>query len=276
MDTLSEALHYTDKKATFDTNAKRILANKQVLARILKKAVSEFKELSFPEVMSCIEDEPQISTVLVHPGMTSLSSITGMANEDKIPGEGNVFFDIRFYARVPYRNDTVKIIINIEAQKNFHPGYHLETRGVFYCARLISAQLNTEFEEPNYDELKKVYSIWICFESTREQANAISEYKITKHDILKGIRDNKNALSSQYGFAISDDFGKELNLMCNLSEALIEKGIEKGIRQGRSEGENRLQQLLNCLLKAGRHVELEEILAGNEQLKQQLYKEFKL
>ncbi|MED9967453.1 MAG: hypothetical protein UFJ18_11770 [Blautia sp.] len=141
---------------------------------------------------------------------------------------------------------------------------------------LISAQLNTEFKEPDYDELKKVYSIWICFESTREQANAISEYKITKHDILKGIRDNKNALSSQYGFAISDDFGKELNLMCNLSEALIEKGIEKGIKQGRSEGENRLQQLLNCLLKAGRHVELEEILAGNEQLKQQLYKEFKL
>ncbi|MDO4677687.1 MAG: hypothetical protein Q4B00_03530, partial [Eubacteriales bacterium] len=78
--------------------------------------------------------------------------------------------------------------------------------------------------------------------------------------------------SSQYGFAIGDDFGKELNLMCNLSEALIEKGI----KQGRSEGENRLQQLLNCLLKAGRHVELEEILAGNEQLKQQLYKEFKL
>ncbi|MED9967456.1 MAG: hypothetical protein UFJ18_11785 [Blautia sp.] len=177
---------------------------------------------------------------------------------------------------------------------------------------LISAQLNTEFKEPDYDELKKVYSIWICFESTREQANAISEYKITKHDILKGIRDNKDAydkmsiimitlnpeassedqfidmlnclfhendiktkkeaLSSQYGFAISDDFGKELNLMCNLSEALIEKGI----KQGRSEGENRLQQLLSCLLKAGRHVELEEILAGNEQLKQQLYKEFKL
>ncbi len=64
--------------------------------------------------------------------------------------------------------------------------------------------------------------------------------------------------------------------MCNLSEALIEKGIEKGIKQGRSEGENRLQQLLSYLLKAGRHVELEKILAGNEQLKQQLYKEFKL
>lgn len=123
---------------------------------------------------------------------------------------------------------------------------------------LISAQLNTEFKEPDYDELKKVYSIWICFESTREQANAISEYKITKHDILKGIRDTKEAFNSQYGFAIIDDFGKELNLMCNLSEALIEKGIKQGrsegLIQGRSEGENRLQQLLNCLSKAGRHV----------------------
>ena len=95
MDTLSEALHYTDKKATFDTNAKCILANKQVLARILKKTASEFQELSFPEIMSCIEDESQISTVLVHPGMISLSSITGMKVTRIDFKNTNVFFDIR-------------------------------------------------------------------------------------------------------------------------------------------------------------------------------------
>ena len=56
--------------------------------------------------------------------------------------------------------------------------------------------------------------------------------------------------------------------MCNLSEALVEKGIEKG--------EKRLQTLLNYLIKAGRYSELEAITAGDEKLKQHLYKEFNL
>lgn len=328
MDHLSESLQCAGEKAVFDTNAKRILANKQVLARILKRTVSEFKDMSFNEIIGCVEGEPQISTVPVHPGITNSPSITGMQTEDKVPWEGNVYYDIRFYVRIPRNSGVVKIIINVEAQKNFYPGYYLETRGVFYCARLISAQLNTEFEEPNYDSLKKVYSIWICFESSKEQANAIAEYKIHKNDIIPGIKDHpdaydkmsiimitlnpevssddqfidmlnclfhennievkKESLRSQFGFTINDEFGKELGLMCNLSEALIEKGLEQGLSEGlergraegraegRSEGENRLQMLLNCLLKAGRHAELEAILAGDEKLKQQLYEEFGL
>ncbi len=307
MDSFSETVSFTDN-FKYDTNAKRILANKQVLARILKKTVSELRDMSFPEIMKCIEGEPEISTVPVHPGLTNSPTITGMQNEDNIPFEGIVYYDIRFYVKVPQDNKIVKIIVNVEAQKSFYPGYHLETRGIVYGARLISAQLDTEFVAPYYDQLKKVYSIWICFDSSKEQANAISEYKITKHDIIPGIRDNQKAydklsvvlitlnsaiksddqfiamlnclfdednrvqkkdlLSSQYGYEITDDFGKELDIMCNLSEALVEKGIEKG--------EKRLQTLLNYLIKAGRYSELEAITAGDEKLKQHLYKEFNL
>lgn len=307
MDSFSETVSFTDN-FKYDTNAKRILANKQVLARILKKTVSELRDMSFPEIMKCIEGEPEISTVPVHPGLTNSPTITGMQNEDNIPFEGIVYYDIRFYVKVPQDNKIVKIIVNVEAQKSFYPGYHLETRGIVYGARLISAQLDTEFVAPYYDQLKKVYSIWICFDSIKEQANAISEYKITKHDIIPGIRDNQKAydklsvvlitlnsaiksddqfiamlnclfdednrvqkkdlLSSQYGYEITDDFGKELDIMCNLSEALVEKGIEKG--------EKRLQTLLNYLIKAGRYSELEAITAGDEKLKQHLYKEFNL
>ena len=307
MDSFSETVSFTDN-FKYDTNAKRILANKQVLARILKKTVSELRDMSFPEIMKCIEGEPEISTVPVHPGLTNSPTITGMQNEDNIPFEGIVYYDIRFYVKVPQDNKIVKIIVNVEAQKSFYPGYHLETRGIVYGARLISAQLDTEFVAPYYDQLKKVYYIWICFDSSKEQANAISEYKITKHDIIPGIRDNQKAydklsvvlitlnsaiksddqfiamlnclfdednrvqkkdlLSSQYGYEITDDFGKELDIMCNLSEALVEKGIEKG--------EKRLQTLLNYLIKAGRYSELEAITAGDEKLKQHLYKEFKL
>ena len=157
----------------------------------------------------------------------------------------------------------------------------------------------------------------ILFNSSKEQANAIAEYKIQKNDIIPGIKDHpdaydkmsvimitlnpdvssedqfigllnclfhendievkKESLRTQFGFTINDELGKELGLMCNWSEVLIEQGIEqgikKGIEQGRTEGENQFRELINILRKTGRYAELEAILAGDEQLKQQLYKE---
>lgn len=54
---------------------------------------------------------------------------------------------------------------------------------------MISAQLETEFSIPQYDDMKKVYSIWLCFNSPKHIGNAISEYTIKKQDILPGIPD---------------------------------------------------------------------------------------
>jgi len=69
-----------------------------------------------------------------------------MSNEDKVPGEGEITYDIRFYA-ITKDDKHIKIIINVEAQKNYYPGYDLVTRAMFYCARMLSAQLDTEFTD---------------------------------------------------------------------------------------------------------------------------------
>lgn len=53
--------------------------------------------------------------------------------------------------------------INIEAQKSFYPGYDLVTRAIVYPTRLISQQMDIEYTADNYDGVKKVYSIWLCF-----------------------------------------------------------------------------------------------------------------
>lgn len=58
---------------------------------------------------------------------------------------------------------------------------------------MLSAQLGTEFAIPNYQNLKKVYSIWICMNAPNYIGNAISEYKIAKEDIISGIPDNVEA-----------------------------------------------------------------------------------
>ena len=65
-----------------------------------------------------------------------------------------------------FRQDTlaggIALIINVEAQNDFYPGYPLIKRGIYYCCRMISSQYGREFTGPHYEKIKKVYSIWIC------------------------------------------------------------------------------------------------------------------
>ena len=49
---------------------------------------------------------------------------------------------------------------------------------------MLSAQADTEFMLPDYDGLKKVYSIWLCFNAPKHIGNAISRYHITKEELL--------------------------------------------------------------------------------------------
>lgn len=84
-----------------------------------------------------------------------------------MPGEGVIFYDIRFTAYV--KDSEIKILINIEAQRSTDPGklkYHLEDRIIFYLARMVSAQKQTEFfhsfderchsQHPRRKEYKKI------------------------------------------------------------------------------------------------------------------------
>lgn len=67
----------------------------------------------------------------------------------------------------------------------------MTTRGIFYSARMISSQLDTEFTGPDYNKIKKVYSIWICMNAPKKIGNAMTEYRITKHDLIGHIPEKK-------------------------------------------------------------------------------------
>ena len=110
------------------------------------------------------------------PGRTN-EAIIGDNTEDKIAYEGTVYFDIRFAIITPGK-ERIKLIINIEAQKSFYPGYDLVTRGIYYGARMISSQKGREFTGRYYDNIKKVYSIWICMDAPLYAQNTITEYSI--------------------------------------------------------------------------------------------------
>lgn len=270
-------LDLAQAKIQYDEQCKKVLGDKNVLSWILQRTVREYAGMNREEIMKCIEGEPEIGSRRVNPGETNASQITGMANEDKVSEEGTIFYDIRFFAWIPKSREKIRLIINVEAQKKYHTGYSLTTRGVFYGARMISAQLGTEFEIPEYDKIKKVYSIWICMNAPQYIGNAISEYKLEKTDLIPGIPDRrkeydklsvvmvclntkketedqflgmlqtlfntelaekekKERLEQEYEIQMENGFGKELSLMCNLSDTVEERGIQKGIEKGIEQG----------------------------------------
>lgn len=137
---LYDSLTITEAKSKYDEQVKELLANKIILAWIMKYTVKEFTDYEIEEIMECIEGEPEVSKFPLNPGLTNSEIIRGMNTEDSVLNEGIIYFDIRFYVYLPDEERT-KIILNVEAQRNNTPGYDLVTRAIFYCARLLSSQL---------------------------------------------------------------------------------------------------------------------------------------
>ncbi|MDD3795194.1 MAG: hypothetical protein PHE06_04340 [Lachnospiraceae bacterium] len=183
---IMRSLNMAGAMIQYDAYVKNLLADKTLLAHILKAAVSELKGKSIKEIISCLGDEIQISRAAVAPGETDWpEKIGGTANEDTIPQEGKITYDIRFHLWLPADEDIrIKVLMNLEAQKDMEKPYDMVTRGIFYGARMISAQLDTEFRSSEYQNIKKVYSIWICMNSPQYIGNGISRYSITKQDLM--------------------------------------------------------------------------------------------
>ena len=178
--------------AQYDAQCKRILSHKIILVRILKHVIKEFAGMRAEEIVECIESQPEISESTVMSDEME-RKISGLSNEDKIPGEGSIRYDIRFYTHIPAKEGRIRMIMNLEAQKSFYPGYEIVTRGIFYGARMISSQMGVEFMDSHYDDVRKVYSIWICMNAPLYIGNAVSEYSMGKRDISGHLPDRPKA-----------------------------------------------------------------------------------
>ena len=233
---LKNAIKATDSKAEYDTSAKRLLGQKSILAHILVKTVDEFKGMDPKKVVDSIEGTPHIGTVPVEPGLTNAVSekngerLVGFNTENGEVNEGLIRFDIVFYVRM--KDGLSQIIINVEAQKDEPNGYEILNRAIFYVSRLISSQKERDFENSSYDDIKRVYSIWICMNM---KENTMSYVHLTKEDLIgsyewKGNLDLLNIIiiGNEYDIPIEENFRKDVSVMCNLSQGIEEKGIAIG------------------------------------------------
>ena len=277
---LKNAVLATDRDAQYDNSAKRLIAHKIILARILIKTVEKFKGMDPLEVAALIEGIPYISTVPVEPGLTNAvhfqngQRLVGFNTENQELNEGLVRFDIVFYVRM--KDGLSQIIINVEAQKDEPGEYEILNRAVFYVSRLISSQKERDFENSSYDDIKCVYSIWICMNM---EENTMSHIHLTKEDMIgsyewKGNLDLLNIImiglakelpehdetyelhrllgallsreltvdekldiiGNEYDIPLEENFRKDMSTMCNLSQGVKEEGIAIGRREGLEEG----------------------------------------
>lgn len=211
-----------DSSFAYDSNVKFLLADKQILARILKYAIREFKDMAVNDIMDSIGDDIDVGTKPVDAGLSNMGRVKVSNTEDNIPGEGKIFFDIRFTAY--HKEKEMKFLVNIEAQKSSDPGklgYHLENRIIFYLSRMISAQKQTEFYHSDYDSLKKVRSIWICMDSS-EDGDSIEEINLNR-DIVFGNKDNSYNIDLMQGVIINVRSGKNAGDSRNALVSMLEK-----------------------------------------------------
>ena len=290
---LKNAVLATDRDAQYDNSAKRLIAHKIVLAWILIRTVEEFKGMEPLEVAALIEGIPYISAVPVEPGLTNAvrfkngKRLVGFNTENQEMNEGLVRFDIVFYVRM--KDGLSQIIINVEAQKDEPGEYEILNRAVFYVSRLVSSQKERDFENSSYDDIKSVYSIWICMNM---EENTMSHIHLTKEDLIgsyewKGNLDLLNIImiglakelpehdetyelhrllgallsreltvdekldiiGKEYDIPLEENFRKDMSTMCNLSQGVKEEGIAIG----RAEGE---AGLITKMYKNGLSIEL--------------------
>ena len=182
--TMAQGLHITDENAGYDAACKRVLSEKAILARIMKACLEEYKNCDVNDIAGkYIEGQPQVSEVPVLPDESG-SVISGMDTEDKSIREGSITYDIRFRAVVPGTEEQIGLIINVEAQNDFYPGYPIITRGVYYCCRIISSRYGREFTGSHYERIKKVYSIWICMNPPKYRKNSITRYRLVEEQLV--------------------------------------------------------------------------------------------
>ena len=166
-DTLSQ------HKIMLDQNCKLMISHEEMLSRIIKEFVEEAKHLSIEEIIKIVQDEHRFQR---------------LNNENSIPGYGTVRFDFFGCIDLPQLDHTIKrIYLNVEIQNDTYPKYSLITRGDTYLSRIQTTQWGKEYNDQNYDGMKKVYLIWILPQAAKKRDGQVSICKTDEKKHLEKL-----------------------------------------------------------------------------------------
>ena len=144
-------------------------------------------------------------------------------------------------------------------------------RAIFYVSRMISSQKERDFSNSNYNDIKRVYSIWVCMnmpENSLEHIHLVKDSIVNSHEwkgkmdlvniVMIGlaeelpeyeekyelhrllgallsqdltVNEKLNIIGNEYAIPMEKDFREDVGIMCNLSQKIKETGIEMGKRE---------------------------------------------
>lgn len=148
-------------------------------------------------------------------------------------------------------------------------GYNILNRAVFYVSRLVSSQKERDFEKTNYNDIKRVFSIWVCMNMDENNmayvhlakddlvgshpwkggldllnivliglANELPDHdeKYELHRLLSTILSMKlsvdeklGIMETEYSIQIDEKIREDVSAMCNLSQGIRENATDNAI-----------------------------------------------
>lgn len=208
--TLIETVEISQNKIRYDENIKKVLANKYILAWILKYTTSELRNCDIGIIRECIESDFKVGIVPVDP-----------------------YFGIHFTVLTPTK-EHIELIINVETQKDIN--YDIMTRTMYYCAKLVSSQKNTEFSHNKCNDIKKAYSIGISVNQNEDSKSFIDGYRLSSEVILgekiTGRYDILEAIAISIGNNIIEETANETLKLLDLLNVIFNNKMETSRKIG--------------------------------------------
>lgn len=136
---------------------------------------------------------------------------------------------------------------------------------------MISSQKERDFSNSNYNDIKRVYSIWVCMnmpENSLEHIHLVKDSLVNSHawkgklDLINivmiglaeelpeheekyelhrllgallsqnlSVNEKLNIIGNEYDIPMEEDFREDVSVMCNLSQKIKENGIEIGKKE---------------------------------------------
>lgn len=266
-----------DSDLTYDQKFKQLFMKKEFLTPILKNIVPEYKYCPLETIEALINPH---GDTRVNPSVYD--------SEDCGKGEETVTrYDVLVDCALPGGAEVcVDLFFDLEMQRENKPGYPIPKRGVYYCCRLISRQIEALGEE-SYNQLKPVYSVWILINDIpKEFENSVytaglsgssNKYSVDvsglnaqidlihlsliylsenfkveedQDDLIKYLQ---SVFTKQLGnpevnpyYEYSSRIEEEVDEMMSIRESFEQRGERRGERRGRIEG------MIAILLEEGR------------------------
>lgn len=314
LNTIGHAIN--NDKVNLDAGCKSLLGCTPVAAFIAKNCIPEFHDMALDKIQEYIiykkaksEMTPvelvEIQKSNIPPVEISCHAVDDLPDklneknvESKSVNEGTIYYDVLFDIGLP-GGKANRVIVDIEAQNEYNPGYAILNRGSFYCGRMVSAQKESVFHNSDYDKLQKVYSIWLCINPEADVRGVCNTYSMTETCLAKEFHfpkeqydnfcivlaclqdtesdnnmvrlfstifsnntpvEKKLQLATECGLPVTTDVEEGIHQMCNYSDYVEQQGVEKGLAKGRAEGHlESLSESVANLVRSG-HFSIEAAL----------------